>query len=58
MSQVTTREFDWTNEVKRAEGESFFEKPVVYEFSTGRTFKEQDPHGPYAWTPEQLEAFE
>ena len=51
MSQVTTRQFDWTQEVKRAEGEQFFEKPVVYEFSTGRTFKEQDPHGPYDTEP-------
>ncbi len=55
---MTTREFNWRNEVVRAEGEAFFEKPEVYEFSTGRTFTEQDPHGVYAWTPEQLEEFE
>lgn len=54
---TTTREFNWANEVKRAEGEEFFEKPVAYEFSTGRKFKEEDPHGPYAWTPEQLAEF-
>ena len=41
-----TREFDWAALVKEAEGESFFEKPVVNEFS-GREFREQDPHGPY-----------
>lgn len=46
---TTTKEFDWTAEVKRAEGAEFYEKPVVYEFSNGRTFKEEDPHGVYEY---------
>lgn len=49
MTTPSTREFNWANEVRRVEGEEFYEKPVVYEFSNGRTFKEQDPHGPYEY---------
>ena len=55
---MTTREFNWADEVKRAEGDRFYEKEVVYEFSDGAEFKEYDPHGVYAWTPEQLAEFE
>lgn len=48
MSDVTSRDFDWTNLVKQAEGESYYEKLVVYEFNGGeRVFREQDPHGIY-----------
>lgn len=48
MSEVTTRDFDWANLVKTAEGKSYYEKPVVYEFNGGeRVFRESDPHGVY-----------
>jgi len=52
MSEVTSKDFSWEALVKEAEGEAFYEKPVVYEFNGGeREFREQDPHGPYEVTP-------
>lgn len=39
--EVTTKEYEWADLVRRTEGEQFAEKPVIYEFSNGRKFKEQ-----------------
>jgi len=45
----TTKEIDWASLVKEAEGERLYERDVAYTFSNGRTFKEEDPHGPYEY---------
>lgn len=48
MAEVTTTNFDWADEVKKAEGEKLDEKPVVYEFNGGKsTFCEEEIHGIY-----------
>lgn len=44
MSDVVTRDYDYRAMVIETEGESFYEIPVAYEFSTGRTF-EDNPYG-------------
>lgn len=41
----STRDFDWAETVRNAEGESFDEKPVAYQFSNGRTFKSPGEFG-------------
>ncbi len=47
---TTTKEFSWAEMVKEAEGDAFYEKPVVYDFEH-RQFREEDPHGPYEEVP-------
>lgn len=48
MAEPTTQNFDWADEVAKAEGERLNEKPVVYEFNGGkRKFKEEEIHGIY-----------
>ena len=45
MSTVTSTDFSWEALVREAEGESFYEKPVVYEFNGGeREFTEDLNH--------------
>jgi len=45
MSDVTSKEFSWEALVKEAEGMSYYEKPVVYEFMDGeREFTESLNH--------------
>jgi hypothetical protein len=45
MSDVTSKDFSWEALVREAEGESLYEKPVVYEFNNGeRAFTESLDH--------------
>lgn len=45
MADTSSKTYDWAALVKKAEGPAFYEKPVEYEFSTGRTF--ESPRTPY-----------
>lgn len=43
----TSQTYDWKALCQEVEGEAMNERPVQYEFSTGRQFKEQPNSGIY-----------
>ena len=43
----TSQDYQWAELVKEVEGAAYYERPVQYEFSNGRTFKEQQDSGIY-----------
>ena len=53
VNNVTTRELDWTAEVKKIWGPKWNEPDPEYEFSNGRVFKRRiDDVASYATSPD------